>query len=91
MLGIVRRITIRVLAVSILGTAPFVLSQSNNASIDGEITDPKGTVVQGANVVLTAKDTNESSTAGIGFFPVNEAPELTVPLAVAASTGTALG
>ena len=61
MLGILRKITIRVLAVSILGIAPFVFSQSNNASIDGEITDPKGAVVQGANVVLTAKDTNEAS------------------------------
>ena len=60
--GIVRRIAICVLAVSMLGTAPYVLSQSNNASIDGEITDPTGGVVPGAKVVLESKDTRESST-----------------------------
>jgi len=44
-----------------LGLAPFVLSQSNNASIDGEITDPNGAVVAGATVDLKSKDTNVSS------------------------------
>ena len=62
MLGIVRRMAIRVLAVSILGTAPYVSSQSNNASIDGVITDPNGAAVAGANLVLTSTDTKESST-----------------------------
>ena len=62
MLGIVRRIAVCALAISVLGTAPFVLSQSNNASINGEITDQNGAVVQGARVVLTSKDTKESST-----------------------------
>ena len=58
MLGITRRIAFCVLAVLILGTTPYVFSQSNNASIDGEITDPNGAVVQGAKVVLTSKDTS---------------------------------
>ena len=62
MLDIVRRIAICVLAVSTLGTTPYVFSQSNNASIDGEITDPNGAVVQGAKVVLASKDTKASST-----------------------------
>jgi len=61
MRGIVRRIATSVLAITILGTAPHIFSQSNNASIDGEITDPNGAVVQGASVVLTSKDTNQSS------------------------------
>jgi hypothetical protein len=62
MLGIVRRIAVCALAVSVLGSAPFVLSQSSNASINGEIMDQNGAVVQGAHVVLTSKDTKESST-----------------------------
>jgi hypothetical protein len=44
-----------------LGAAPFVLSQSNNASIDGTITDPNGAMVAGASVDLTSKDTNVTS------------------------------
>lgn len=62
MLGMVRRIAVGALAISVLGTASSVLSQSNNASISGEITDQNGAVVQGAHVVLTSKDTKESST-----------------------------
>jgi hypothetical protein len=62
MLGIVRRLAVCALAISVLGTASYVLSQSNNASINGEITDQNGAVVQGAHVVLTSKDTKESST-----------------------------
>ena len=62
MLGLVRRIAVCALAISVLGTASSVLSQSNNASISGEITDQNGAVVQGAHVVLTSKDTKESST-----------------------------
>src|SRR6266849_2320367 len=62
MLGIVRRLAVCALAISFLGTASYVLSQSNNASINGEITDQNGAVVQGAHVVLTSKDTKESST-----------------------------
>src|SRR2546421_8593429 len=62
MLGMVRRIAVCALAISVLGTASSVLSQSNNASISGEITDQNGAVVQGAHVVLTSKDTKESST-----------------------------
>jgi hypothetical protein len=49
-------------AISVFGTAPYVLSQSSNASIDGEITDPNGAMVQGAHVVLISKDTKGSST-----------------------------
>jgi hypothetical protein len=62
MLAIVRRIAICVVAVSVVGTAPYALSQSNNASIEGELTDQNGAVVQGAQVVLTSKDTKQSST-----------------------------
>src|SRR5256886_8546069 len=61
MLGTIRRIAVCVLAVLIVGTTPYVFSQSNNASIDGEITDPNGAVVQGAQVVLESKDTKQTS------------------------------
>ena len=62
MLGTIRRIAVCVLAVLIVGTTPYVFSQSNNASIDGEITDPNGAVVQGAQVILESKDTKQTST-----------------------------
>ena len=39
----------------------MLFSQSNNASINGEVTDPNGAVVTGAKVLLTSKDTKESS------------------------------
>ena len=59
--GTIRRVTVCLLAILISGTAPYVFSQSNNASIDGEITDPNGAVVSGAKVVLTSTDRKESS------------------------------
>src|ERR1700693_5450154 len=62
MTRIVRRIAIRLMVVAILGTAPYILAQSNNASVDGEVHDPKGGVVAGAKVVLTSQDTKQSST-----------------------------
>jgi hypothetical protein len=62
MTGIVRGIAIRLVAMSVLAAAPYVLAQSNNASVDGEIRDPKGAVVPGAKVTLTSQDTKESST-----------------------------
>src|SRR5712691_5785208 len=62
MLNLARRVAVCILAVLMLGPASFVLSQSNNASIDGEITDPNGAVVQGAKMVLESKDTKASST-----------------------------
>ena len=62
MQGTVRRFAIHLLAISILGAAPLLLAQSNNASIDGEITDPGGAVVPGAQVVLTSTDRKQSST-----------------------------
>src|ERR1700680_624441 len=61
MTGIVRGVAIRLVAMSVLAAAPYVLSQSNNASVDGEIRDPKGAVVTGAKVTLTSQDTKESS------------------------------
>jgi hypothetical protein len=61
MLNLARRVAVCILGVLMLGPAPFVLSQSNNASIDGEITDPNGAVVAGATVDLKSKDTNVSS------------------------------
>src|SRR5438034_3030905 len=60
--GTIRRVTVCLLAILIVGTTPYVFSQSNNASIDGEITDPNGAVVQGAQVVLESKDTKQTST-----------------------------
>ncbi len=42
-------------------TITALRAQSNNASIDGEITDPNGAVVQGAQVALTSKDTKQTS------------------------------
>src|ERR1700680_4558869 len=61
MLNLSRRVAICILAVLMLGPAPLVLSQSNNASINGEITDPNGAVVAGATIDLKSKDTNVSS------------------------------
>src|SRR6266436_2271086 len=62
MLNKIRRFAICVLAVFSIGTAPCIFAQSNNASIDGEITDPNGAVVQGATVTLTSTDRKETST-----------------------------
>src|SRR5215471_4472613 len=42
-------------------TITALLGQSNNASITGAITDPKGAVIQGAQVTLTSKDTKQAS------------------------------
>src|SRR2546429_5172501 len=61
MSNLTRRVAICILAVLMLGPATFVLCQSSNASIDGEVTDPNGAVVAGATVDLTSKDTNVSS------------------------------
>jgi hypothetical protein len=61
MRSLVRGIARYLLPILILNLTPNVFSQSNNASIDGAITDPKGAVVQGANVVLISKDTKQSS------------------------------
>jgi len=58
---IVRRIAIYLLAISLLGPALFLSAQSNNASMSGEITDPNGAVIPGAKIVLTSKDTKQSS------------------------------
>jgi Carboxypeptidase regulatory-like domain len=58
MLNLARRVAVCILGISMLGPAPLALSQSNNASIDGEITDPNGAVVAQATVDLTSKDTN---------------------------------
>ena len=44
---------------SLITTA--LLAQSNNASIAGEITDPNGAVIPGAQITLTSKDTKQTS------------------------------
>jgi hypothetical protein len=62
MTGIARRIAIRLTTLVVLGVAPYIMAQSNNASVDGVVHDPKGAVVAGAKVVLTSQDTKESST-----------------------------
>lgn len=62
MLCLGRRVAILFLSILMVGSASYVFSQSNNASIDGEVTDPNGAVVSGATVVLISKDTKETST-----------------------------
>jgi len=62
MTGIARRIAFRLTTLMVLGIAPYMMAQSNNASVDGEIHDPQGAVVAGAKVVLTSQDTKQSST-----------------------------
>jgi hypothetical protein len=62
MSGIFQKIAIGMLAVAALAISPCAFSQSNNASIDGEITDPAGRVVPGAMVTLESKDTKTLST-----------------------------
>jgi carboxypeptidase family protein len=62
MTGITRRIAIRLTTIAVLGIAPYLVAQSNNASVDGEVHDPQGAVVAGAKVVLTSQDTKQSST-----------------------------
>ena len=59
--GTIRRIAVCILSMLISGAALYVFSQSNNASMDGQITDPNGAVVSGAKVVLASTDTKESS------------------------------
>jgi len=52
-------------------TITTLRAQSNNASITGEITDPNGAVIQGAQVTLTSKDTKETSnyvSDGNGYY-----------------------
>src|SRR3984893_15588551 len=61
MFNLTRGVAVCILGVLMLGPAPLVLSQSNNASIDGEITDPNGAVVAGASLDLKSKETNVSS------------------------------
>jgi hypothetical protein len=61
MRNIGRRFAIHFSVISILALASFVLAQSNNASITGEITDPNGAVIAGANVALKSKDTQQVS------------------------------
>jgi hypothetical protein len=62
MTGIARRIAFRLTTLAVLGIAPYMMAQSNNASVDGEVHDPQGAVVAGAKVVLTSQDTKQSST-----------------------------
>ena len=62
MSGIFQKIAIGILAIAALAVSHCAFSQSNNASIDGEITDPAGSVVAGAKVTLESKDTKTVST-----------------------------
>src|SRR5262245_31046748 len=57
MSGMIRKYAFVLAAtISALVLVPGARSQSNNASIDGVITDPNGAAVSGASVVLTSKD-----------------------------------
>ena len=49
-----------VFCVCVLTTATL-RAQSNNASITGQVTDPGGAVIQGAQILLTSKDTKQTS------------------------------
>jgi len=52
-------------------------AQSSNALIDGVITDPHGAVVPGAKVVLTSKDTDQTTTFvsdGNGLYAFHNVP-----------------
>lgn len=62
MTGIARSNAIRLATMALLAIAPYIMAQSNNASVDGGIHDPKGAAVAGAKVVLTSQDTKQSST-----------------------------
>jgi len=62
-------------------------AQSSNASIDGVITDPNGAVVPGAQVVLTSKDTHQTSTFtsdGNGLYVFRNVPPGNYRLTVSA-------
>jgi hypothetical protein len=68
---LVRSTTIYLVSFLALAMSPCLVAQSNNASIDGEITDPSGGVVTGATVVLQSKDTSASTTVvsdGSGLY-----------------------
>ena len=62
MTGLLRKISICLLAATVSALSTYSFAQSNNASVDGEIRDPKGAVVVGAKVVLTSRDTGAAST-----------------------------
>lgn len=56
---------------SVCTLATSLWAQSNNASIAGEITDPNGAVIQGAQILLTSKDTKQTSnyvSDGNGYY-----------------------
>src|SRR5580765_3878725 len=64
-------------------------AQSSNASIDGVITDPNGAVVPGAKVVLTSKDTHQTSTFvsdGNGLYVFRNVPPGNYRLSVSAQS-----
>ncbi len=62
MTGRLRKIATCLLAATISTFSTYSFAQSNNASVDGEIRDPKGAVVVGAKITLTSRDTGASST-----------------------------
>jgi hypothetical protein len=55
-------IAIGIIAVAALAMSPCSFSQSNNASMEGENTDPAGSVVPEAKVTLQSKDPKTVST-----------------------------
>jgi len=82
----------RLVICALLFTVPSLSplhAQSSNASIDGVITDPNGAVVQGAKVVLTSKDTHETSTFvsdGNGLYVFRNVPPGNYQLSVSAQS-----
>jgi hypothetical protein len=61
MTGVIRKL-VYTLAALLVFTVSGAKAQSNNASIDGVITDPNGGSVVGATVTLVSKDTGTTST-----------------------------
>src|ERR1700730_15331647 len=69
-------------------TVTTLRAQSNNASITGEVTDPHGAVIQGAQVTLISKDTKQTSnyaSDGNGYYSFRNVLPGTYQLAITAS------
>src|SRR4051812_19173187 len=83
-----RSVAIYLLSLLVLAMSPYLVAQSNNASIDGEITDPSGGVVAAATVVLQSKDTSASTTVlsdGNGLYSFRNVVPGTYQLKVTAA------
>jgi hypothetical protein len=72
----VRSVLIFIL-VGLVGSGLFVYGQGTSASLTGQVTDPSGAAVAGANVTTTNIDTNltqSAKTNGIGVYLIRPLP-----------------